>query len=64
MHRDLKPDNILIGDEGVDRIRVADYGHCNVFASTGKVVGTLAKGTVEYDGYLKLLSTLMFFNSC
>jgi len=49
MHRDLKPDNILIGDEGVDRIRVADYGHCNVFASSGKQLGTLAKGTLGYS---------------
>ena len=36
MHRDLKPDNILVGKRGIDNIKVADYGQ--VFTCTPSAV--------------------------
>jgi serine/threonine-protein kinase Chk2 len=50
-HRDLKPDNILIGKEGWDRIRVADFGHGRIVGGEidGAAVGTMNKGTPGYS---------------
>jgi len=49
-HRDLKPDNVLIGEEGLDQIRVADYGHSRVFQGIAATEGkTMGKGTLGYS---------------
>ena len=49
-HRDLKPDNILVGKEGFDRIRVSDYGQARIVSGDVEqtVAATMNVGT---DGY-------------
>jgi len=53
MHRDLKPDNILIGPEMFQRIRVADYGQARIFQademSESGVAKTFDVGTSGYN---------------
>jgi len=52
MHRDLKPDNILIGPEMFQRIRVTDYGQGRIFSGGGMSESGAAKTLdVGTDGY-------------
>jgi serine/threonine protein kinase len=50
-HRDLKPDNILIGEEGFDQIRIADFGHgrCVGAEIDSETAATMNKGTAGYS---------------
>uniref|UniRef100_A0A1X7VNS0 non-specific serine/threonine protein kinase n=1 Tax=Amphimedon queenslandica TaxID=400682 RepID=A0A1X7VNS0_AMPQE len=46
VHRDIKPDNVLIGKDG--HIRLADFGSCLKMDSNRKVNSTTAVGTPDY----------------
>jgi len=49
IHRDLKPDNVLVGVEGFARVRVADYGHARMFQVGAGESKTMQKGTPGYS---------------
>ncbi|WP_202233178.1 Stk1 family PASTA domain-containing Ser/Thr kinase [Actinacidiphila reveromycinica] len=54
VHRDMKPENVLIGDDG--RVKVADFGLVRVIdtktsASTGAVLGTVSYLAPEQIGH-------------
>ena len=47
-HRDLKPDNVLVGPAGLDGLKVTDYGLAR-FVDPNSTAGlTLGKGTAGY----------------